>query len=64
MRFFPKLELARARPKMSLHAKNQLWGLPVCSINSVHINIYIADSKKWLFSFGNIVPTRNFCLLK
>ena len=37
----PKLELVRARPKISPHAKNQPWGIPVSSINSEHINIYI-----------------------
>ena len=38
---FSKLEFNRARPKISPHAKNQPWGLPVSSINSVHIKIYI-----------------------
>ena len=38
---FQKLELVQAMPKISPHAKNQPWGSPVSSINSVHINIYI-----------------------
>ena len=38
---FPILELARARPKISLHAKISHGGLPASSIDSVYINIYI-----------------------
>ena len=38
---FPRLELVRAKTKISPHAQNHPGDLPVSSNNSVHINIYI-----------------------
>ena len=38
--FFPRLEVVRARPKISHMPKISLGGIPVSSINSEHINIY------------------------
>ena len=47
---FPRLELLRSRPKIYPHAKNQPWGLPVSSINFVHIYIPGLQPNSW-YSF-------------
>ena len=41
IKVFPKFELVRARPEISLQAKNKPWIFPISPINSVHLNMYI-----------------------
>ena len=53
VKIFPRLELVRARPKISPHAKNQPWGSSsffnqFCTYKHIYIYIYTLTVQKYL----------------